>query len=189
MVKAVSNSIENLLSSSTVRPFTLVQLESADRIYTYTTLSYDVYLEGARFVSGAYLMAVDTPRNSSSVDREKFRVVLSDPERFFSNAFRQGIIGRNLKVWMGFIDSSARTSVFTSDDVFLAYEGFIDESGISNDFEALGVTITGASPMANLDIRAGYPVSRDGMDQINSNDTSFDFLYKGSNKTLEWGKN
>lgn len=143
----------------------------------------DIYIRG-----GADLQAVDTPRVSSSVDKEKFRVVFSGRDSIPLLEQKSNLSGRELEVWVGYHDEDGIPVNDSFNKMMLAYRGGIDQNAIQNDFESIRVMITGTSPLVNLDQRGGYPVSKDGMDQINTNDTSFDFLYKGSSKTLEWGK-
>jgi hypothetical protein len=176
------------LSQKDLKFFFIVAIHATSASYYFSSFPTTVTIDGFLVQGGANLLAVDTPRASSSVDKEQFKVVLSGDNPIPLSDHKNGLAGRKMEVWIGRFDTSGAPVASSFDDMMLAYRGTVDQDSIQNDFESLQVIITGASPMANLDQRGGYPVSRDGMDQINVNDTSFDFLYKGSSKTLEWGK-
>jgi hypothetical protein len=128
------------------------------------------------------------PRVSSSIDREIYELTFLDHDNFFQSQLREGITGKLLTVYAGFF-SSSDVPLLESNDVLIAYQGFIDSGKIINDGSSKLGIITAASPMAALDSIGGYIVSKDGMDQISSIDTSFDDIYVGGKSvTLKWGK-
>jgi len=184
----VPASIVAALSRDHFEFFLIVAVHADSASYFFSSFPTTRTVDGYLIQGGEGLMAVDTPRVSSHLDKETFRVVLSSDNGIPLIDHKTGLGGKKFEVWMGSYDTSGSPVLNSFDDLLLAYRGTVDQDSISNDFETRQIVLTGSSPMANLDQRGGYPVSRDGMDQINVNDTSFDFLYKGSSKTLDWGK-
>lgn len=153
-----------------------------------TSTPFDLTYNSQVYSSTNSIVSFGPPRISTSIDREVYELSFLDHDNFFQSQLRSGINGKLLTVYAGFFNSSD-TPLLGATDVLVAYKGFIDTGKIMNDgSRKLGV-ILAASPMASLDMIAGYIVSKDGMDQVSAVDTSFDDVYVGGKSVnLKWGK-
>jgi hypothetical protein len=140
------------------------------------------------YLSTSSLVSFGPPRISSSVDREVYELIFLDHDNSIQQALRTGITGKKVTVYAAFYNSS-NVLLNSVNDVLVAYEGLIDSGKVVNDGSVKQAIISVASPMATLDSIGGYIVSRDGMDQVSSTDTSFDEVYVGGETVnLKWGK-
>jgi len=157
-------------------------------ILRITSTSFDLTFNGQIFSSTNSIVSFGPPRVSSSVDREIYELSFLDHDNFFQSQLRAGINGKLLTVYAGFFDAND-TPLLGASDVLVAYRGFIDSGKIVNDGSIKQGIILAASPMASLDVTGGYIVSKDGMDQVSTTDTSFDDVYVGGKSVnLKWGK-
>lgn len=153
-----------------------------------TSLPYSVTFNSKTYYPDTAVVSFGPPRVSNTVDREVYELTLIDHNNEFQAYARAGINGKLLTVYAGFLDASGQP-LLGANDVFIAYKGFMDTASISNDGQAKLFVIRAASPMGNLDATGGYVVSKDGMDQVSSTDTSFDEIYSGSKPiNMKWGK-
>lgn len=153
-----------------------------------TSAASDMFFSGDTYSSQNTIVGFGPPRVSSSVDREVYELIFLDHDNLMQNEIRQGITGRLVTIYAVFFDEND-WPLLGVDDVLLAYRGAIDAGKVMNDGSVKQAIITAASPMASLDSIAGYIVSKDGMDQISSTDTSFDDVYVGGKSiNLKWGK-
>jgi hypothetical protein len=178
------------LNSDSPKFFLLAEIQT-NPVLRITSTPFDItYPSGSTTVYSATnsIIGFGPPRVSSSVDREVYELIFLDHDNFFQAQLRAGITGKLLTVYAGFFNSSD-VPLTGSNDVIVAYQGFIDTGKILNDGSSKQGVIQAASPMASLDATGGYIVSKDGMDQVNSTDTSFDDIYVGGKSvTLKWGK-
>jgi hypothetical protein len=167
--------------------FLLAKLEF-DPVVRITSTPFDLTYQSHVYASSSPLISFGPPRVSTSVDREVYELVFSDHDNFMQSKLREGITGTILTVYAGFFDSNQQP-LLAHNDVFIAYKGFVDTGKVVNDGSSKQVILTAASPMAALDSIGGYIVSKDGMDQVSSTDTSFDDVYVGGKSiSLKWGK-
>ncbi len=157
-------------------------------ILRVTSNSFDHLFNGENYSSNNTLITFGPPRVSSSVDREIYELMFIDHDNLVQQELRLGITGKKVTVYAAFFDSS-NSLLLNSNDVLIAYEGTIDSGKVVNDGATKQGIISVASPMAALDSIGGYIVSKDGMDQVSSIDTSFDDVYVGGKTiNLKWGK-
>lgn len=153
-----------------------------------TSTSFDIEYNGNTYTTDGGIIAFGPPRASSSIDREVYELTFTDHSNFFQGQLRAGINGKILTMYVGFFNEFGQP-LRGVDDVFIGYRGFIDSGKITKNNESKIGVIQAASPMANLDAIGGYLVSKDGMDQVNTLDTSFDDVYAGGQTVnLKWGK-
>jgi hypothetical protein len=166
----------------------LGKIELASTTLRITSASQDIYFNNEWYLSDGAITGFGPPRVSSSVDREIYELYFLDHANLIQNELRTGITGRKMTVYVVFFDENDWPLLNTA-DVLVAYRGFIDSGKVVNDGSKKQAVLSGASPMASLDAIGGYIVSKDGMDQVNSNDTSFDDVYVGGKSVnLKWGK-
>jgi hypothetical protein len=101
--------------------------------------------------------------------------------------FRSNVVGMPITVNVGFLDLNGNALTGT-DDVVVAYKGFVDSPSINNDFESKTAVIEGTSPMSDLDAVNSFFTSRDGMDQKSTTDTTFDDMFENVDIKHKWGK-
>jgi len=198
-MRTFSSTVQNLISTDNFNFFYLVELNFSNNYYfttapndishgEFTSLPAGCSLTSAdSFVSDGGLLSIDPPKYSSVVDREAYKITLSDLSDVMLGEFNANVIGKGITVWLGIYDANFQPLLNTS-DILLAYKGFVDSPGIANDWENKVATLEGTSPMSDLDRVNPFVTSKAGMDQISSTDTSFDTIFKDSALELKWGK-
>lgn len=184
-----STAIQNILAQPVVEEFHLVRIgnyRTTSYFYNITLSNGDVYLADGK------LVGVDTPRLSSTVDRELYKVTLADNDYSLSTVVEGSFVGLPFEVRIGFVDQTTKQPLTTITDTLLAYKGIIDSGGYSINPADVGdviLQVTGASPMADLDATRTFYGSKDFIRSLAPNDSSFDQVYEGSGPvSLKWGK-
>lgn len=186
-MREFSTNVQDALERDPVRVFYLVQL-SLGSTYRYTSFPSDIVFDGNTYTSDGGLVSLSTYRNSSVIDRAAYKVVFSDQDEVLRGEIKSSnVIGSPISVKVGFLDEYG-VPMLDMEDVIDVYTGTIDKPSLSNNHEELLVSIEGSSPMDALDAVNSFIVSRDGMDQANTNDTSFDSVYEDLEVELKWGK-
>jgi hypothetical protein len=166
----------------------LGEIYLSSSILRITSSSFDVVFKGDTYSSQNSVIGFGPPRVSSSVDREVYELTFLDQDNLIQNELRIGITGKQLTVYAVFFDQFD-WPLLGEEDVLVAYRGRIDTGKVINDGSTKQAVLSATSPMAALDSIAGYIVSKDGMDQISTTDTSFDDIYVGGKSVnLKWGK-
>lgn len=178
-----------VLSQPNPEAFYLVTIGS----YRTTSHFSDVTLsDGSTFVSDGRLLTIDPPRISTSVDRELFKLALSDDDDGLTSLLESNPVGAPFEVRIGFINTSTGQPYTNINDTVVSYGGIVDSVGQSIQTGELGdkqLIVNGASPMADLDAVRTFTGSRDYIRGIAPDDSSFDQVYEGSGQVnLKWGK-
>lgn len=185
-MRTFSSTVQNLIDQDKVKFFILIKL-SFSTTYYLSSLPYDVTYDGDNYTANSGILEYDSPKFSSVVDRESYRIVVTDFQDLMKAEIENNIVGKGIEVRVGFFDSNDEP-VLTTNDVLLVYKGFVDSPSISNNWNDKTVVLEGTSPMSDLDIIVPFISSRDGMDQKSSSDTSFDKIYGDNLVKLKWGK-
>jgi hypothetical protein len=185
-MRIFSSTVESILSSGSINFFFLIKL-SFNSNYYITSYSNDIVYDGNTYSANGGLFEVDSPKFSSVVDREAYRILVLDNLNAMKTEIDNNVIGKPIEVKLGFIDSNGSPIVNTS-DVLSIYKGYVDNPVISNDWDRKVITFEGTSALADLDMVNSFITSRDGMDQKSSTDTSFDQIYESSAIEVKWGK-
>jgi hypothetical protein len=190
-MRTFSSAIQTLINNETVSFFFLIELNFASDYY-FTSHSSDIEVTEAdgtvkTFLADGGLFEVDSPRFSSTVDRESYRVVIADATNQMLSEFKNNVVGKDITVKVGFLDNNGIPLNSLGDLIFI-YKGYVDAPSISNDFNEKLAVIEGTSPMSDLDSVNVFYTSKDGMDQKNVLDTSFDAIYGNREITIKWGK-
>jgi hypothetical protein len=186
-MRTFSSTVQNLISQDTVDFFFLIDLEFSTT-YRLSSLPYDVIFDGNTYTANGAILEVDSPKFSSVVDRESYRVVVvEDDNDTFKSEIDQNVVGKDITVRVGFFDSSG-DPVLTTGDVLLVYKGYVDSPAISNNFDNKLVTFEGTSPMSDLDMVIPFIGSKNGIKQKDEDDESFSNIYGESVIKLKWGK-
>lgn len=185
-MRTFSPTIKNLIEDGTLDFFYLIQL-NFNNDYYFTTAPFSINYDGHNWLSDGGIFSMDTPKFNNIVDREAYTVTLLDFDDIMMAEFNANVIGKPIKVWLGFFDANG-DPLLNSDDILQVYSGVVDSPNISNDWETKVAKLQGTSPMADLDMVNSFITSKDGMNQVSETDTSFDNVYVDSALNLKWGK-
>jgi hypothetical protein len=188
-MRKISSAFADAVSSRNPKFFLLGKIEFADEPLLLSSLNFQVTFKGDVYPKGSPVISFGPPRVSSSVDRQIYELIIADTENYLQDRLREGVIGVTLSVYIGFFSSLDGHPLLEEEDVVLAYRGVLDSGAIVIGSDSKLCKVLAASPMGKLDAIGAYMVSKDGMDQINENDTSFDEVIAGSKEVnLKWGK-
>jgi len=187
MARTFSTAVQTVIDNEDrLKYFFLIKLEFSSTYYL-TSFSRDITWDSQTWTSDGGLFEVDSPKSSSIVDREAYRVVLTDLDETFIEEFKAGVVGKNITVYAGFLDSNGDPLVGT-EDIVSVYKGYVDSPAVDINWETKTATLEGTSPMSDLDQVKLIKISRDGMDQFSSTDTSYDSVFEDNEAVLGWGK-
>jgi hypothetical protein len=194
-MRQLSSNIQTLIANETVQAFYMVLIRHYDDgfIHFNTTSCYcDVTLSnGISYVSDGKLKSADPPQINTNVDREQYKVILSDPAFDEGANVGNGLVGKIMEVRVGFINPATGLPFTNIEDTFVTYKGRVDRTSYLVDTEDgnVDLEIIGVSPLISLDMVKGYYTSRDNVRAQDSTDSSFDSVYEGSGAiTVRWGK-
>ena len=185
-MRQFSTAVQTVLDSDLIEYAFLIKLQF-NTTYYLTSNSYDVVYDGNTYLANGGLYEFDSPKFSTIVDRESYKVVISDLLDEMLAEFKINVVGKPIEVLVALRDASGDLLLTTSDIVH-AYKGTVDKPSISNDFDEKLAILEGTSPMSDLDLVRPFVTSKNGMDQRSATDTSFDDIYDGSEITIKWGK-
>jgi hypothetical protein len=206
-MKKLSTCINTVINRLGTEAFILIEILTGTPILL-TTLGYDITMSGPGYTTRTYeadgpITAIDPPRTSKVVDREAYKVSMTDTDGSLRALFDAGLVGTSVSVIMGFINngppltSSANTTVATGSaftdfrDTILVYRGVVDTTTTTFTFNENSniATLECSSPMAALDMKNSFFTSKDSMRNRHPTDCSFDFVHQTSGAaTLLWGK-
>lgn len=196
--------VASLINSGSIKYFVLVEMAGL----LYTTYAANLTMKNGGASVGPYLadnglQGIDPPRMSSVIDREAYKVSLTDPT-FALKTTISNALGKKLAVHFGFINSTS-ASLTGSDgvavppgfpfldmrDTISSYGGFINgaEYNIDPSEGTAVLTVTGSSPLADLDAVRTAVTSQAWVQSVRPGDTSFDEAHANSKSVvLNWGK-
>lgn len=185
-MRSFSAAVQTVLDSDLIEYTFLIKLQF-NTTYYLTDNSYDVDYDTDTYLANSGLYEYDSPKFSTVIDRESYKVVVSELLNEMLPEFKSNVVGKPIEVFVALRNSSGELLTST-DDVIRVYKGYVDKPAISNDFEQKLAIIEGTSPMSDLDMVKNFITSKDGMDQKSTLDTSFDEIYENSEITIKWGK-
>ena len=185
-MRTFSNAVQTVINSDKIKFVFLIKLEFNSNYYLcsyHRELEYnnDVYL------ANSGLFEFDSPKFSSVIDRESYKIVIADILDEMSDEFRANVVGKPIQVFVALLDANDQP-LLDVEDVLSVYSGYVDSPAITNDFEQKLAVIEGTSPMSDLDLVKVFTASKDGMDQVDNTDTSFDEIYENKSVSIKWGK-
>jgi hypothetical protein len=186
-MRKVNAFVESKIYADVLEYFALIEVELPNFSLYTTTHTSDITLGSKVFTSDTGIQSYSAPFQSSDVDREKFSFSYADPVGFLKKKLQSGAASSFIRVRNGFYNDD-KTPNLDPDNFIIAYEGMLDESSYSTDFEEATVNLSGASPMADLGLIKTMITSADGMDQYNTSDTSFDNVIANKSEKFKWGK-
>jgi hypothetical protein len=172
----------------------------------FTSLSFDVLVEGITYSSDNFLSKIDSHRATTILNRNEYKLMFLDNNYLFKPFVNKSSAGGLLNIRIGFINTTGDILVSSNGysfephmpildplDLFIAYKGGIDNfKYIISEDQGAFVEITGASPLAALDAVNTFYSNAFALKQrlpAGTIDTSFDQIMEGSKKIeLLWGK-
>jgi len=196
-MRQLSPNIAALLQSyDTLETIYLVRIENkqGEVIYADTTHYAEVELSnGHVFPATGDLVSADPPQQSTTVDREQYKITIADPEFILGDLAEANLVGKRLQCRIGFIDPATGDPFTDVEDTFLVYAGSVDGGSYKIEIEEFGESlfqVTGVSPILSLEMKKGISLSRDAVRQRNPADSCCDKIHEGSGSSvLKWGRN
>lgn len=186
-----------ILQQPVIEAFYILQIEipagsnNFKRLSTYFT---DIALSDGRvFTGNSGIVSIDPPQASTSVDTEKYTIVIADPDFNLGFFSENGIIGAPAEVRLVLINNVTKLPETTLANTILVYKGQVDSTSYKVGTSPLGESlfnITCGSPVSNLSaVKSVYASKTFMREKINTADSSFDQVYQGSGKIrVKWGK-
>jgi len=187
-MREFSSAVQTAINAERFKYFFLIELTFGSSNYYFTSYNRDITWNSNTYIADGGLFEFEAPNFSSVLDREAYKVVITDISDQFAAHFKAGVIGAPIRVKVGIINPANDQPLIATEDIINLYSGFVDGPSIENNWDTKLAVIEGTSPMADLDQVNVRMVSKDGMDQLDSSDTSFDSLYEDSEINLKWGK-
>jgi len=188
-----------------VTPSYLLELKFSDgSTFREADKNFPITIPGiGTFGASSGLIEYESPRQSSAVDREVYKITYIDPTFQFRAYFEAGLTGARVTTYLGLFNSTASPvmsggvsippgqPLTGAEDLIIAYSGWVDTQGytIDPDSGTVIAVLEGSSPMASLDMSKPFRTTKEDMRTVNLNDTSFDEIYTGvSRVSYAWGK-
>jgi hypothetical protein len=185
-MRLFSPAVQVVLNSSSIKFFYLIELNFNNNYYM-TSYPSDLTFGGNTYVSESALFEIDSPKFSTVIDREAYKIVLVDFNDEMSAEFKANVVGKPITVKLGLLDAN-NNPMLNSSDIIDVYKGYVDSPSISIDWDNKIAVLEGTSALADLDGINPFISSKSGMDQRSSTDTSFDDIFMNSEATIKWGK-
>jgi hypothetical protein len=184
----LSTAISGLLLGDVVEIFYLLDVDG----FRSTSHFSNVTLDGVLFESNGAIVNVEPPQISSTVDRQAFKITLTDVGVPFGSVAENGLLGLPVSLKMGFINPLTDLPFVDAADYLEVYTGEIDGVSYSINTASQGeklFIISCTSPMSDLDLRRPVYSSNDYMNKNHPGDTCYEQIYEGSGPiSLRWGK-
>ena len=185
-MRTFSAAVQTVLDSDIIEFAFLIKLDFTSSYYL-TSNSHDVVFGGNTYIANGGLYEFDSPKFSTVIDRESYKIVISEALNEMMPEFRLNVVGKPIEVRVALRDAAGQLLLDPA-DVMLVYKGVVDKPTINNDFDIKIAVLEGTSPMSDLDMVRTFITSKDGMDQKSATDTSFDEVYDKSEISFRWGK-
>jgi len=185
-MRQFSAAVQNVINSDNIRFAFLIKLEF-NTTYYLTSFNRDIEYNKNIYLANGGLYEFDSPKFSSVVDRESYKIVISEVLDTLSEQFRANVVGKPISVFVALLDANGEP-LLSPNDVLSVYKGYVDSPSITNDFEQKLAVIEGTSPMSDLDMVRSFMSSKNGMEQVNPDDTSFKEIFENKEITVKWGK-
>lgn len=149
-------------------------------------------VDGVTYLADGTVLRVELPQMSSVVDRQLFKITLSDVTLELGVAAEAVLFGKKVEVRLGFVSQTTGQPDLNLANTLLIYKGYIDSVSYSISTANVGEAIfqvSCASPMGDLDLIRQYYTSQDYLDKNHPGDTSFEQIFEGSGPiSKKWGK-
>lgn len=190
-----SATIANLINSGQAEVcFALVIRNGDDSIFLTSTTHFEGFTldNGVSYVADDFIVRADPPQQSSNVDREAYKLTVTDPTFFLSAVGENGMVGKKIELSLCFLNPATGKIYTGVADRLCIYKGRIEGLEGEINTESIGsqeFVISCASPNISLEQSRGVYTSRDVMRGRNPADGCCDKIYTGSSPAVsKWGK-
>jgi hypothetical protein len=193
-----SQTVQDILAQPVIEAFYLVEVVlSPTNSYKTSTYFRELTIYNgvtpvATYLGDGKIVRIDTPKLSSTVDRELFKISFADPNFTFGATIDSGLIGKIVDVKLGFVNQTTKQVETDISNIITIYRGAIDSTDYSINTAETGevlLNIGCSSPMNDLDMTKPFYTTKDASASRDSSDTAFDQIYEGSGVLqLKWGK-
>jgi hypothetical protein len=187
-----SNNVVTALADPVIESFYLVRLGHATPVYKTSYFRDLIMSDGNTYLSDGALVNIDPPRLSSEVDREIFKIVLTDVGVNLATLINDGLVGTSVEARLGFVNQSTRQPYQDIADTVIVYKGRVDSVTRVITTENIGeiaYTLECSSPMGDLDLVRTYLTTQDYLDKKYPGDNSYELIFVGAGPVnLKWGK-
>lgn len=149
----------------------------------YCTYTSDITLGSDVYTGYGPVFNVDAPRMDSVVDRDLYKIALTDEGFSLGALYDTNFTGAEAEVRACLVDYYTGVPETNLDDTVLVYRGIIESFNYEIDTSEQGrvlSTISCSNPMADLDSVRVYYTSKDFLKQVNPNDTAYNQIFAGS---------
>jgi len=191
-----SPTVRQIIADGKAEVFFFVFVKNGDgSLFRASTTHHTSFKAGdnINYVADDFIISADPPQQSSTVDREQYKLTLADPEFTTAAEAENGLVGKKVEVRLGFINpDNGKPLVQDMADTFIVYKGKVD--GLSSSFDTVETgellfVMSCASPMVSLDQSRGVYLSRDEIRSRTPTDSCCDKIYTGSSAlTIKWGR-
>ena len=188
-MQKVSQKVQDILSSGHSSMFIAMSIYTDVRGYNYTSLPYEIMIDGEVYQPDRNVISFSPPKVGSSLDREAFGIKLGmiDPELW--EILETGYHVIRTRVYLGFMDPVTNQPLTSMDDLLMLHDGVIDSIEKVMDSGDMYITISSASPMADFDTVKSYVTEPRYQKDILPGDICYDFVSGRDREiTLKWGK-
>lgn len=194
----------NMIGQPIFSSFLMITLNFKGTSFYYTTLPFDVTLDGTTYSADNNFLTIEPPKTGNSLAKDTYTVKLADPQ-FLFKGYCENAAASILKVRIGFINNGAAPVTSTGGTLFylgqpildkldtiLVYEGKIDNlQYVMGDDNGIVLEIKATSPMGALDASNVFYTTSHALLQRSPliYDTAFDNVTIDSKaQLLLWGK-
>ena len=132
-MRTFTAAVQTVLDSDLIEFAFLIKLEF-NTTYYLTSNSYDLVYDGNTYLANGGLYEYDSPKFSTVIDRESYKVVISELLNEMLPEFKSNVVGKSIEVFVALQDANGQF-LLTTDDVLKVYKGVVDKPSIKNDFE------------------------------------------------------
>lgn len=189
----LSLNIRNVLANRPVDYFHCIKIIRPNNTIwkSITTLWHELTIDGVEYTPNS-IVAVDSPKMNTTVDREQFKFMLADPGLYDAATIENNLMGYTVEIRLCFLHYQTKLPLTDLADTILIYRGRVDAVSYAIKTEEKGeiyIQIVCASPMSDLDLKKYIYLSKDSIRSRNPEDTCCDSIYGGSGQLLlKWGK-
>ncbi|MBQ2262713.1 MAG: hypothetical protein II336_15245 [Loktanella sp.] len=153
----------------------------------FTTLPYDLSWNGNIYVTERNLIDFESPRATTVVDRQTYKLRLSALDPVMMAEVENGIIHMPVEIKLGFvIDGAAQTGL---NDMYHVYSGTVANTKKQVNDGEQSLNIECSAPLSSLDAKSTLFTTRDALKAFDPTDTAFDQIFEGSTEfSLKWGQ-
>jgi len=205
-MRQINSNIKSLIENNPVEPILILDIGDSSSILQQriTSSPFDIEVAGNTYEATVDLVGLDLPKNSQIIDKETYRIELSDPDSLYYSYFNIGLTNTPVTLRALFVNTSNSVFLGTNGisynpeeiitslgDSIIIYKGLINNAEYitepDNDTSVIRIYVVSA--LASLDNKKPARVTKNYLRSINSIDSAFDSVFESKQQiTLKWGK-